>query len=220
MAAGQIVTVVGPNGAGKSTLLNAIAAVIPTAAGTVCFAGQDIRGLATEELAARGMALVPERRDLFGSLSVYDNRLLGAYLRRHERGDGVARSLAEIFARFPSLQERQSQAAATLSGGERQMLAIARALMSRPKLLLLDEPSLGLAPRIVSHVFEVIDTLRASGVSILLVEQNAQKALRIADYAYVLETGEVVREGTGAALLKDPRVMETYLGIGHGNYVA
>ncbi len=215
---GQIVTVVGPNGAGKSTLLNAIAAVIPGRGGRIAFAGHDTHGLATEELAARGMALVPERRDLFGTMSVYDNLLLGAYLHRAEHGDGIARSFEDVFTRFPRLRERRTQEAATLSGGERQMLAIGRALMSRPKLLLLDEPSLGLAPQIVRNVFEVIDALRASGVSILLVEQNAQMALRIADYGYVLETGEIVKEGTGAALLEDPKVMETYLGIGHGNY--
>lgn len=215
---GQIVTVVGPNGAGKSTLLNAIAAVIPARGGGIAFAGKETRGLATEELAARGMALVPERRDLFGTMSVYDNLLLGAYLRRAEPSERLAQAFEEVFTRFPRLRERRAQEAATLSGGERQMLAIGRALMSRPRLLLLDEPSLGLAPQIVRNVFEVIDALRATGVSILLVEQNAQMALRIADYGYVLETGEMVREGTGAALLEDPKVMETYLGIGHGNY--
>lgn len=214
---GSIVTVVGPNGAGKSTLLNAIAAVIPSKGGSIAFDGEETFGLATEDLAARGMALVPERRDLFGTMSVHDNLLLGGYLRRSDR-HAVAESLEDVFTRFPRLKERRSQEAGTLSGGERQMLAIGRALMSRPKLLLLDEPSLGLAPQIVRNVFEVIADLRATGVSILLVEQNAQMALRVADYGYVLETGEIVKEGSGAALLDDPQVMETYLGIGHGNY--
>ncbi|TDT94961.1 amino acid/amide ABC transporter ATP-binding protein 2 (HAAT family) [Azorhizobium sp. AG788] len=217
LSPGTIVTVVGPNGAGKSTLLNAVAALIPKRSGRIAFAGQNTDGLSTEELAACGMALVPERRDLFGSMSVEDNLLLGAYLRRSNH-KAIADSLEEIFARFPRLKERRAQEAGTLSGGERQMLAIGRALMSRPRLLLLDEPSLGLAPQIVRNVFEVIDSLRATGVSVLLVEQNAQMALRIADYAYVLETGEIVNQGTGAALLHDPRVMETYLGIGHGSY--
>ncbi|BAF87885.1 putative branched-chain amino acid transport system protein 2 [Azorhizobium caulinodans ORS 571] len=217
VAPGTIVTVVGPNGAGKSTLLNAVAALIPKRSGRIAFAGQNTDGLSTEELAACGMALVPERRDLFGSMSVEDNLLLGAYLRRSNH-KAIADSLEEIFARFPRLKERRAQEAGTLSGGERQMLAIGRALMCRPRLLLLDEPSLGLAPQIVRNVFDVIDSLRATGVSVLLVEQNAQMALRIADYAYVLETGEIVNQGTGAALLHDPRVMETYLGIGHGSY--
>ena len=217
VAAGSIVTVVGANGAGKSTLLNAVAALIPKRSGRITFAARDTDGLSTEELAADGIALVPERRDLFGSMSVEDNLLLGGYLRRANPG-AIAEGLDEVFARFPRLKERRRQEAATLSGGERQMLAIGRALMSRPKLLLLDEPSLGLAPQIVRNVFEVIGALRATGVSILLVEQNAQMALRVADYAYVLETGEVVNEGTGAALLHDPRVVETYLGIGHGSY--
>lgn len=217
LAPGTIVTVVGPNGAGKSTLLNAVAALIAKRSGQIVFAGQNTDGLSTEELAACGMALVPERRDLFGSMSVEDNLLLGAYLRRSNH-KAIADSLEEIFARFPRLKERRAQEAGTLSGGERQMLAIGRALMCRPRLLLLDEPSLGLAPQIVRNVFEVIDSLRATGVSVLLVEQNAQMALRIADYAYVLETGEIVNQGTGAALLHDPRVMETYLGIGHGSY--
>ncbi len=215
---GQIVTVVGPNGAGKSTLLNAIAAVIPTRSGRISFSGASTHGLATEDLAGVGMALVPERRDLFSTMSVGDNLLLGGYLHRHDRHGGLARDLDQVFARFPRLKERRAQEAGTMSGGERQMLAIGRALMSRPRLLLLDEPSLGLAPQIVRNVFEVIAALRATGVSILLVEQNAQMALRIADYGYVLETGEIVNQGTGAALLNDPKVMETYLGIGHGTY--
>lgn len=215
---GRIITVVGPNGAGKSTLLNAIAAVIPMRSGKITFDGKSTHGLSTEDLAGAGMALVPERRDLFSTMSVYDNLQLGAYLKRKEGKSSLDASLKEVFARFPRLEERRDQEAGTLSGGERQMLAIGRALMSRPRLLLLDEPSLGLAPQIVRNVFEVISDLRAAGVSILLVEQNAQMALRVADYGYVLEMGEVVNEGTGQALLNDPKVIETYLGISHGNY--
>jgi branched-chain amino acid transport system ATP-binding protein len=214
---GQIITVVGPNGAGKSTLLNAIAAIVPSREGTVIFAGRSTRGLATEQLVSGGMALVPERRNLFATMSVYDNLLLGSYLHRSDRA-GVVSSLEEVFVRFPRLRQRKTQIAATLSGGERQMLAIGRALMSRPKLLLLDEPSLGLAPQIVRQVFEVIEDLRKANVSILLVEQNARMALRVADYGYVLETGEIVNEGTGSALLHDSKIMDTYLGRGQQNY--
>jgi branched-chain amino acid transport system ATP-binding protein len=212
---GRIVTVIGPNGAGKSTLLNAIAAVIP-GKGMVRLDGASTDGLATEELAARGLSLVPEQRNLFGSMSVEDNLLLGGFLRRSDK-DARA-TLDGIYARFPRLRERRAQHAATLSGGEKQMLAIGRALMNRPKVLLLDEPSLGLAPLIVRDVFEVIQSLRATGVSILLVEQNARMALRIADYGYVLETGEIVNQGASEALLNDRSVMDTYLGIGHGSY--
>lgn len=214
---GEIVTVIGPNGAGKSTLLCAIMGLLP-ASGALALAGQAIARPTVEAMVARGVALVPERRELFGEMSVADNLLLGGFWRWRTGRRDQAQRMQEVFALFPRLQERREQEASTLSGGERQMLAIGRALMSRPKLLLLDEPSLGLAPQIVRNVFEVIDALRASGVSILLVEQNAQMALRIADYGYVLETGEIVKEGTGAALLEDPKVMETYLGIGHGNY--
>lgn len=215
---GRIVTVVGPNGAGKSTLLNAIAAVIPAKDGQIVFAGEPTHGLFTEELAGRGMALVPERRDLFGGMTVYDNLLLGGYLLRGDGRHVIESNLEDVFTRFPRLRERQSQQAGTLSGGERQMLAIGRALMSRPRLLLLDEPSLGLAPQIVRNVFTVIAALKEAGVSILLVEQNARMALQVADYGYVLEMGEIVNEGTGTALLHDPRIVETYLGIAHGNY--
>jgi len=213
---GQIVTVIGPNGAGKTTLMNAIAAVIRSE-GTIKLDGADTHGLSTEELAAAGISLVPERRDLFGAMSVQDNLVLGGFLRR-SRPDGIKSSLQSVFDRFPRLLERRDQRAATLSGGERQMLAIGRALMNEPKLLLLDEPSLGLAPRIVRDVFEVITSLRSTGVSILLVEQNARMALRVADYGYVLETGEIVNQGSGQDLLNNQSVMDTYLGIGHGNY--
>ena len=215
---GQIITVVGPNGAGKSTFLNAVAAVIPSKGGSVVFNGRATSGLSTEDLAGAGMALVPERRDLFSSMSVHDNLILGGYLKRREGRHKLDESLNAVFARFPRLEERKHQEAGTLSGGERQMLAIGRALMSKPRLLLLDEPSLGLAPQIVRSVFEVIEDLKAAGVSILLVEQNAHMALRVADYGYVLEMGEVVNQGTGKALLDDPKVIETYLGISHGNY--
>ena len=218
VAPGRIITVVGPNGAGKSTLLNAIAAVIPSRSGSITFDGRSTHGLSTEDLAGAGMALVPERRDLFSAMSVYDNLQLGGYLKRKDGRQALETGLKEVFARFPRLEERRNQEAGTLSGGERQMLAIGRALMSRPRLLLLDEPSLGLAPQIVRNVFEVIADLKKAGVSILLVEQNAQMALRVADYGYVLEMGEVVNQGSGQALLNDPKVIETYLGISHGNY--
>jgi branched-chain amino acid transport system ATP-binding protein len=214
---GQIVTVIGANGAGKTTLLNALAAVMASK-GLVAFEGRDTRGDDTEELVGAGIALVPERRDLFGSMSVLDNLVLGAFLRRNEGAKAIQASLQSVFERFPRLFERQSQQARTLSGGERQMLAIGRALMSKPKLLLLDEPSLGLAPRVVKDVFEIIRSLRATGVSILLVEQNARMALKIADYGYVLETGEIVNHGTSEALLADQSVTDAYLGVGHGNY--
>jgi branched-chain amino acid transport system ATP-binding protein len=211
--AGSIVTVIGPNGAGKTTLLAAIMGLLP-AKGSVRYAGRDVAAASVEARVALGLTLVPERRELFGELSVEDNLRLGAFhrVRRGERGADMA--LDEVYALFPRLLERRRQYAATLSGGERQMLAIGRALMAKPKLLMLDEPSLGLAPRIVRDILHVVADLRRTGVAILLVEQNARAALQIADRGYVLETGEIVLAGTSAELSGNPRVVESYLGFG------
>jgi branched-chain amino acid transport system ATP-binding protein len=208
---GAIVTVIGPNGAGKSTLLGAVMGLLPCT-GEVRFAGQDLAGVPVEARVQRGLCLVPERRELFSELVVEDNLLLGAFQRSRRRAQLMA-DLRAIYKRFPRLEERAGQLAGTLSGGERQMLALGRALMARPKLLMLDEPSLGLAPLVVREVFRAIAELRAAGVSILLVEQNARAALQLADYGYVLETGETVLEGTAQALVTNPRIAETYLGL-------
>jgi branched-chain amino acid transport system ATP-binding protein len=210
MLPGQIVTVIGPNGAGKTTLLAAAAGLLPWR-GTVDYDGVDLRRLDTEDRVERGFCLVPERRELFGDMPVADNLLLGAFVRRRN-GSDVKQSLQQVYDRFPRLAERRRQKAHTLSGGERQMLALGRALMARPRLLLLDEPSLGLAPLIVREIFRIIASLRDSGVSILLVEQNARAALEMADYGYVLEMGEITHQGPAAALARDPRVVATYLG--------
>ncbi len=211
---GRIVTVIGPNGAGKTTLLSAIAGLLPCAGGEIRFDGQRITGGAVEENVARGLSLVPETRELFAQMSVEDNLRLGGFVRRRDaRSDEEAR-LEEVFRIFPRLRERRAQLAGTLSGGERQMLALGRALMSGPRLLLLDEPSLGLAPIIVREILEVVVELRRRGVSILLVEQNARAALQIADEGYVLETGEVTLSGSAGSLAQDPRVIESYLGLG------
>jgi branched-chain amino acid transport system ATP-binding protein len=211
--AGSIVTVIGPNGAGKTTLLAAIMGLLP-GTGHVRYADHDVAALSVEARVAAGLSLVPERRELFGELCVEDNLRLGAFhrVRRGERGADM--DLGPIYARFPRLQERRSQLAATLSGGERQMLAIGRALMAKPRLLMLDEPSLGLAPRIVRDILRIVADLREGGVAILLVEQNARAALQIADRGYVLETGEVALAGTSAELASNPRVVESYLGFG------
>jgi branched-chain amino acid transport system ATP-binding protein len=217
--AGSVITVIGPNGAGKSTLLNALMGLLPArfpaslpTAGGLRFDGQDISRLTLEERVMCGLALVPERRELFASMSVEDNLLLGGWrplkMKTPAWRDGIERA----FALFPRLKERRAQAAGTLSGGERQMLAIGRALVGQPKLLMLDEPSLGLAPLIVRDIFSIITQLRASGVTILLVEQNARAALQVADHGYVLETGELVLQGPAAQLAGDARVIETYLG--------
>ena len=208
---GSVVTVIGPNGAGKSTLLNALMGVLP-AKGGIEFRGQPIGGLSLEERVMLGMALVPETRALFATMSVEDNLLLGAYRQVRLGNKDSAKALAEVFMLFPRLKERRAQLAGTLSGGERQMLAVGRALMGKPRLLMLDEPSLGLAPLVVRDIFSTIAALRATGVTILLVEQNARAALEVADYGYVLEMGEIALEGPAADLAKDPRVIETYLG--------
>lgn len=209
---GQIVTVIGPNGAGKTTLLGAAIGLLPWR-GRMSFDGIDLKRLDVEARIERGFCLVPETRELFGDLSVSDNLLLGGYSRRRDSA-GLKQSLADVYGRFPRLNERRNQKASTLSGGERQMLALGRALMAKPRLLMLDEPSLGLAPIIVREVFRIIASLRELGVSILLVEQNARAALETADFGYVLETGEIVHSGAAADLLHDPRVTASYLG-GH-----
>ena len=212
LVAGEIVSVIGPNGAGKTTLLAAVMGLLP-AKGTLRFDGIDLRALDVEARVERGMTLVPERRELFGELSVRDNLVLGAYATR-TRGGALDRRLAEVCARFPRLAERAAQRADTLSGGERQMLALGRALMSTPRLLLLDEPSLGLAPLVVRDILSIVRALRDDGVSILLVEQNARAALEISDHGYVIETGEIAFAGASAALAGDPRVQAAYLGGG------
>jgi len=210
MQPGQIVTVIGPNGAGKTTLLAAAAGLLRSR-GKVIYDGLDLGGLDVEERVERGFCLVPERRELFADMTVDDNLLLGAYARARNRND-VKERLQHVFSRFPRLAERRRQKAHTLSGGERQMLALGRALMAQPRLLLLDEPSLGLAPMMVREILRIVASLRESGVSIVLVEQNARAALQTADYGYVLEMGQIAHEGPAAALAHDARVAATYLG--------
>jgi branched-chain amino acid transport system ATP-binding protein len=212
--AGEIVTVIGPNGAGKTTLLSAIMGLLPVSSGTVRFLGSAPRDIEVERMVAMGMSLVPEKRELFAEMSVEDNLLLGAFMRRRlgHRDEGA--TMAEVYSIFPRLKERREQLAGTLSGGERQMLAVGRALMAKPKLLMLDEPSLGLAPLIVREIFHVVGRLRKTGVAILLVEQNARAALQLADQGYVLETGEIALAGPSSELRDNPRVVESYLGFG------
>ena len=212
---GKIVTVIGPNGAGKTTLLAAIMGMLP-ARGNVRYAGTDLNGVEPEQRVSRGLCLVPERRELFAAMTVEDNLVLGAFHRYRKRDKTIAVDFEQVYQLFPRLKERRRQLAGTLSGGERQMLALGRALMSRPRLLMLDEPSLGLAPLIVRDIFRVIASLRETGVSILVVEQNARAALQVSDYGYVLETGEIAVEGKSADLASDPRVIESYLGLASG----
>src|ERR1700712_1920581 len=216
VGAGQIVSVIGPNGAGKSTLLNAIMGALPSngyAKGTVRYLGEDVSALPIEKRVSRGMCLVPEKRELFASMTVEDNLVLGAYRRKRAGERNFLDQLDHVFELFPRLKERQKQAAGTLSGGERQMLAVGRALMGKPDLLMLDEPSLGLAPLIVKEIFHIISALRETGVATLLIEQNARAALQISDYGYVLETGEFAMEGAATDLAHDPKVIDTYLGL-------
>ncbi|CAG1018715.1 High-affinity branched-chain amino acid transport ATP-binding protein LivF [Burkholderiaceae bacterium] len=214
VAEGEIVTVIGPNGAGKTTLLAAAMGLLPSR-GALSMGGERLARPSVEAMVARGVGLVPEKRELFGEMSVDDNLLLGGFARwRRGQRDQRAR-MDEVFAIFPRLAERHAQWASTLSGGERQMLAIGRALMARPRLLMLDEPSLGLAPLIVREVLQVVSSLRQIGVSVLLVEQNARAALQVADRGYVLETGSVALSGPAQTLLRDRRIIETYLGIGN-----
>jgi branched-chain amino acid transport system ATP-binding protein len=210
-AAGSVVTVIGPNGAGKSTLLNALMGVLP-ARGHIAYRGRSIAQQSLEERVMQGVALVPETRALFASMPVEDNLRLGAYRQMRLGAKNSDASLERVYTLFPRLRERRKQLAGTLSGGERQMLAVGRALMGEPALLMLDEPSLGLAPLVVRDIFATISTLRGTGVTILLVEQNARAALEVADYGYVLERGEIALEGPASALASDPRVIDTYLG--------
>jgi branched-chain amino acid transport system ATP-binding protein len=207
---GSIVTLLGANGAGKSTTLKCISGLVPASHGTVSFRGQRIDGLACETIARRGISHVPEGRELFPELTVLENLRMGAYARTDKRA--VQSSLERVHACFPILAERRAQLAGTLSGGEQQMLAIGRSLMAAPTLMLLDEPSLGLAPMLVEEIFAIISEIHAGGTTVLLVEQNANKALSIADYGYVLETGTIALAGDSAQLLRDDRVRRSYLG--------
>ena len=208
---GHVVTVIGPNGAGKSTTLNALMGVLPSRA-RVVFDGEDLAEATLEERVMMGLALVPEKRELFGTMPVEDNLVLGGYRAMKLRLPDWRRELDRVYELFPRLKERRTQLAGTLSGGERQMLAVGRALMSAPKLLMLDEPSLGLAPLVVREIFRTIARLREQGTSILLIEQNARAALEVADHGYVLETGAIALQGPARELAGDPRVIETYLG--------
>lgn len=216
---GQIVTVIGPNGAGKTTLLAAIMGILP-AQGAITYRGTLMGTRTVEERVEAGLVLVPEKRDLFATMKVSENLELGAFVRIRRGERDALRTLDEVYQRFPRLAERREQAAGTLSGGERQMLALGRALMAKPRLLMLDEPSLGLAPLVVREIFHIIAALKANGVSILLVEQNARAALQVADYGYVLETGDLSLEGPSAELVANPQVMATYLGHGAGTSAA
>ena len=207
---GKVVALIGANGAGKTTTLRAISRMLRPSAGSVRFKGEELTRLMPHDIVARGLAHAPEGRGIFLNLTVKENLDLGAFLRRDSAG--IAEDRERMFVTFPILRERMNQVAGTLSGGEQQMLSVARALMSRPKLLLLDEPSLGLAPQVVERIFQVLKDISAQGVALLLVEQNAHKALQIAHRAYVLETGEVVMQGSGAELLASPEVRKAYLG--------
>ena len=207
---GEVVTLIGANGAGKTTTLRTITGLLEPREGKISFEGEDISGRATHRLVARGISMSPEGRGVFANLSVRENLQMGAYLKKDKRA--IAAEMERVFLMFPRLKERESQKAGTLSGGEQQMLAIGRALMSQPRLLLLDEPSLGLAPLVVHTIFEAIDEIKSKGTTILLVEQNAHAALKHSDRAYVLETGRIVMEGPSAELAADPRIKEAYLG--------
>ncbi len=208
---GSVITVIGPNGAGKSTLLNTLMGVLP-GRGTIEFNGQDVSALTLEDRVMLGISLVPERRELFGTMSVEDNLVLGAFRQVRQKNKLWREQIHVVYDLFPRLLERRSQMAGTLSGGERQMLAVGRALMARPALLMLDEPSLGLAPLVVKEIFRTIDGLRNTGVTTLLVEQNARAALETADDGYVLEMGEIALHGPAKELATDSRVIDTYLG--------
>jgi branched-chain amino acid transport system ATP-binding protein len=211
VSGGQIVTVIGPNGAGKTTMLAAIMGQL-VSKGEIEFLGRDQSRLRVERRVFHGMTLLPESRELFGSMTVEDNLLMGAYARHSQGHRDQRETMEEVFQRFPKMKARRAQLAGTLSGGERAMLVLGRALMAKPKVLLLDEPSLGLAPLIVREIFRIIADLKQSGVALLLVEQNARAALQISDYGYVLETGKIVLEGKSVDLARDQRVTETYLG--------
>lgn len=206
---GKIVTLLGANGAGKSTTMKTIVGLLKPKKGSVEFLGENVVGLRPDQLLRKGVALVPEGRAILSGMSVIENLDMGAY---HRKDKNIERDIEEVMERFPILKERQSQLAGTLSGGQQQMLAIARALLSKPKLLLLDEPSMGLAPLIVADIFKIIREIKDAGTTVLLVEQNAKQALKIADYGYVMETGKVIIEGKASDLLEDPRIVEAYLG--------
>jgi branched-chain amino acid transport system ATP-binding protein len=207
---GEVVTLIGANGAGKTTTLRTITGLLEPREGRILFEGDEIQGAPTHKLVARGISMSPEGRGVFANLSVRENLQMGAYLKNNR--SEINEDMERAFKMFPRLKERESQKAGTLSGGEQQMLAMSRALMSRPRLLLLDEPSLGLAPLVVHTIFEAIDEIRSKGTTILLVEQNAHAALKHSDRAYVLETGKIVMEGPSAELAADPRIKEAYLG--------
>lgn len=208
---GKIITLIGGNGAGKSTTLRTAIGLVKPMSGKILYKGQDITGEKTVDIVRRGMALVPEGRRVFTNLTVGENLVLGAYSRKDR--EEIAEDQEKVFSIFPRLKERLKQSAGTLSGGEQQMLAVGRAIMSKPKLLMMDEPSLGLAPLIVKEIFQVIKEINSLGVTILLIEQNAKVALEIADFGYVLETGTIVLRGTGAELLNNDDVKKAYLGI-------
>jgi len=207
---GEVVTLIGANGAGKTTTLRTITGLLEPSEGTITFEGEEIGGTATHKLVARGISMSPEGRGVFANLSVRENLNMGAYLQKNR--SQIAGDMAKVFEMFPRLKEREHQKAGTLSGGEQQMLAMGRAMMSRPRLLLLDEPSLGLAPLVVHTIFEAIEEIRSKGTTILLVEQNAHAALHHSDRAYVLETGSITMEGPSKELANDARIKEAYLG--------
>ena len=207
---GKIVTLIGANGAGKSTTLRTISGLVKAESGSITYDGKELLGLSINKILEQGIAQSPEGRRVFPNLTVLENLKIGAYLRKDR--DGIEKDVRWIYELFPRLEERYWQPAGTLSGGEQQMLAVGRALMSRPKLLMMDEPSLGLAPLVVQGIFDIIRAINQQGVTVLLIEQNANMALKIADYAYVLETGCITKSGTGAALLADESIKEAYLG--------
>lgn len=207
---GEVIALIGANGAGKTTILHTVTGLINQKAGKIEFEGKDISHTPAYKIVAEGMAHVPEGRRVFAELSVYDNLMMGAYTRKDKKE--IAETLAMVYKRFPRLEERKKQMAGTLSGGEQQMLAMGRALMSKPKIILMDEPSMGLSPIFVNEIFDIIKAVSASGTTVLLVEQNAKKALSIADRAYVLETGKILLEGDAKVLMNDERVKKAYLG--------
>lgn len=207
---GQIVSLIGANGAGKTTLLQSISGIVKKSGGEVYFLGNDIYKESPQKIVGKGLTQVPEGRRIFSGMSVYENLLLGAYLRKDKKG--IEEDLQKVYKQFPILEQRKNQDASTLSGGEQQMLAMGRALMAKPKLLLLDEPSMGLAPILVKEIFSIIQDINAQGTTVLLVEQNAKMALSIADYAYVMETGKVVLSGTGKELIESEDIQKAYLG--------
>ncbi len=209
-AAGSLVTLVGANGAGKSSVINAVSGMLHPRGGTIAFEGRDITRLPAHKLVQQGLVQVPEGRQILGTLTIAENLQLGGW---HSSGSAAQRNIAEVYERFPVLAERRALPAGSLSGGEQQMLAIARALVAAPKVMLMDEPSMGLAPKVVDEVFRVIEEIRATGTTVVLVEQNARRALRAAEHGYVMQTGEVVHQGPAAELLADDRIVQAYLGV-------